>query len=108
MIFPYSERSVDVIGILCVSYLLFRLTIAQAKEISCFTPGREENARKSGRNNGNASSFARNTCLLQKEDSSSEPLFERGHFLARQQLSNESATSTRRLEDTVSVAKSNL
>ncbi|KAH0951187.1 hypothetical protein HN011_007691 [Eciton burchellii] len=85
-----------------------RLTIAQAKEISCFTPGREENARKSGRNNGNASSFARNTCLLQKEDSSSEPLFERGHFLARQQLSNESATSTRRLEDTVSVAKSNL
>jgi len=87
-------------------YLFFRLTIAQAKEISCFIAGREESAKKSGRNNGNASGFARNTCLLQKEDSSSEPLFKRGHCLA--QPNNESAMSTKRLEDTDSVAKSNL
>ncbi|RLU16263.1 hypothetical protein DMN91_012023 [Ooceraea biroi] len=85
-----------------------RLTIVQAKEISCFTPDREESAKNSRRNNGNASSFPRNACLLQKEDSSLEPLFERGHFLAHQQPSNESTTSTRKSEDTVSIAKSNL
>jgi len=106
MIIPYSGRFVDVIRILRA--LFFRLTIAQGKEISCFTPGREESAKNSGRNNGNASNFARNACLLQKEDSSLEPLFERGNFLAHQQPSNENTMSTRRLENTVSIAKSNL
>lgn len=84
-----------------------RHTIVQAKEIFCFTSSRQENIKDSSSNNGNASNFPQNAYSLQKEDSSSTFLFERGHLLARQQPSNES-TSTKRSEDTVSVAKSSL
>ncbi|KMQ95835.1 neuropeptides capa receptor-like protein [Lasius niger] len=82
-----------------------RHSIAQVKEIFCFTPSRQENAKD--RNSENTSSFPQNACLLQKEESSSAFLFERGHLLARQQPSNES-TSTKRSEDMISVAKTSL
>ncbi|XP_012218064.1 neuropeptides capa receptor-like [Linepithema humile] len=83
-----------------------RCTIAQAKEILCFTPSRGENTKNSSRSNGNTSRFFQNA-YLQKENSS-EPLFARGHYLANKQLSNESTTSTKRSEDTVSVVKCDL
>ncbi|XP_029160795.1 neuropeptides capa receptor-like isoform X2 [Nylanderia fulva] len=83
-----------------------RHSIAQVKEIFCFTSSRQENAKN--RNSENVSNFPQNACLLQKEDSSSVFLFERGHLLVRQQLSNESTTSTRRSEDMISVAKTSL
>ncbi|XP_011879991.1 PREDICTED: neuropeptides capa receptor-like [Vollenhovia emeryi] len=85
-----------------------RHTISQVKEIFCFTPSRQESIKDSNKNNGNASNFPQNAYSLQKEDSSSTFLFERGHLLAHQQPSNESTTSTKRSEDTVSVAKSSL
>lgn len=86
----------------------FRYTIAQVKEIFCFTSSRQENITDNNRNNGNPNNFPQNTYSLQKEDSSSTFLFERGHLLAHQQPSNESTTSTKRSEDTISVAKSGL
>lgn len=82
-----------------------RNSIAQVKEIFCFTSSRQENAKD--RNSKNASSFPQNACLLQMEDSSSVFLFERGHLLVRQQPSNESTTSTKKSED-ISVANTNL
>lgn len=77
---------------------------ARAKEIFCFTSSRQETIKDSRRKNGNASNFPQNAYSLQKEDSSSTFLFERGHLLAHQQPSNESTTSTKRSEDAVSVA----
>ncbi|XP_071643231.1 neuropeptides capa receptor-like [Temnothorax longispinosus] len=85
-----------------------RYTIAQAKEMFCFTPSRQESIKDINRTNGNASNFSQNAYSSQKEDSSSTFLFERGHLLAYQQPSNESTTSTKRSEDTVSIAKSSL
>lgn len=87
-------------------YLFFRHSVAQIKEIFCFTPSSQENTKD--RNSENTSSFPQNAYLLQKKDSSSTFLFERGHLLVRQQLSNESTTSTKRSEDTISIAKTNL
>lgn len=86
----------------------FRHTIAQAKKIFCFTSSGQASIKDSNRNNGNASNFPQNAYLSQKEDSTSTFLFERGHLLAHQQRSNESTTSTKRSEDTVSIAKSSL
>ncbi|XP_012523767.2 neuropeptides capa receptor [Monomorium pharaonis] len=80
-----------------------RHMIAQAKEIFCFTSSRQENIKDNKRNNENASNFPQNAYLLQKEDSTSTFLFERGHLLAHQQPSNET-TSTKRSEDAVSIA----
>ncbi|XP_011629438.1 LOW QUALITY PROTEIN: neuropeptides capa receptor-like [Pogonomyrmex barbatus] len=85
-----------------------RHTIAQAKEIFCFTSSRQENIKDNNRNNGNASNFPQNTYLLQKEDSSSIFLFDQGHLLAHQQPSIESTTSTKRSEDTISAVKNSL
>jgi len=85
-----------------------RHTIAQVKEIFCFTSSRQENIKESKRNNVNVSNFPQTAYSLQKDDSSSTFLFERGHLLAHQQPSNESTTSTKRSEDTISVAKSSL
>ncbi|KYN17015.1 PREDICTED: neuropeptides capa receptor-like [Trachymyrmex cornetzi] len=80
-----------------------RHTIAQVKDIFCFTSKRQENIKDSSRNNGNASNFPQNAYSLQKEDSSSTFLFERGHLLAHQQPSIESTTSTKRSEESISV-----
>ncbi|KYN34861.1 Neuropeptides capa receptor [Trachymyrmex septentrionalis] len=80
-----------------------RHTIVQVKNIFCFTSSRQENIKDSSRNNGNASNFPQNAYSLQKEDSSSTFLFERGHLLAHQQPSIESTTSTKRSEESVSV-----
>lgn len=91
--------------IVTVSYVSFRHSIAQVKEIFYFTPNRQENTKD--RNSENTSSFPQNACLLQKKDSSSIFLFERGHLLVREQPSNES-TSTKRSDDTISTAKTNL
>ncbi|XP_029660825.1 neuropeptides capa receptor-like [Formica exsecta] len=71
-----------------------RHSVAQVKEIFCFTPSSQENTKD--RNSENTSSFPQNAYLLQKKDSSSTFLFERGHLLVRQQL------------DTISIAKTNL
>ncbi|XP_011262419.2 neuropeptides capa receptor [Camponotus floridanus] len=83
-----------------------RHSMAQVKEIFCFIPNRQENTKN--RNSENTSSFPQNAYLLQKKDSSSIFLFERGHLLVHQQPSNESTTSTKRSEDTISIAKTNL
>jgi len=80
--------------------------MTQVKEIFCFIPNRQENTKD--RNSENTSSFPQNAYLLQKKDSSSIFLFERGHLLVRQQPSNESTTSTKRSEDTISIAKTNM
>ncbi|XP_020282937.1 neuropeptides capa receptor-like [Pseudomyrmex gracilis] len=84
-----------------------RHTIAQAKEMFCFTSSGEENMRSNNRND-RITSFSQNACLLQRENSSSEPVFVKQHFPVRSQLSNESTTSTRRSDDTVSITRSSL
>lgn len=92
--------------IIIVLHFSLRHSMAQVKEIFCFIPNRQENTKD--RNSENTSSFPQNAYLLQKKDSSSIFLFERGHLLVHQQPSNESTTSTKRSEDTISIAKTNL
>ncbi|XP_050462082.1 neuropeptides capa receptor-like [Cataglyphis hispanica] len=82
-----------------------RHSIAQVKEIFCFTPSSEDDIKSRNSENSN---FPQNAYLLQKKDSSSTFLSERGHLFVGQQLSNESTTSTKRSEDTISIAKTNL
>lgn len=90
-------------------FVSFRHTVARARGIFRFTSSRDEHAKNRIGNNADAEDDpARNARLLRKEDSASEPLFERGHLLAHQRLSNESTTSTKRSEDTVSTARSSL
>lgn len=90
--------------IVTILYLFFRHSIAQVKEIFCFTPRSEDDIKSRNSENSN---FPQNAYLLQKKDSSSTFLFERGHLFVGQQFSNES-TSTKRSEDTISIAKTNL
>lgn len=87
-----------------------RHTVARARGIFRFTSGGEENAKNRIGNNAEdtANGPPRNARLLRKEDSVPESPFERGHLLAHQQSSNESTTSTKRSEDTVSTATSSL
>lgn len=92
-----------------VFYFFFhRHTIAQAKQMFRFTSSREENVINGRRTNARVNSSSRNVYQLQKKDLSSKLLFERGHLLAHQQPSNESTTSTKRSEDTISITDSNL
>ncbi|KAG5319885.1 CAPAR protein, partial [Acromyrmex heyeri] len=98
-----SEMSSYVSVLTIVAFSMERHTIAQVKDIFCFTSNRQENIKDSSRNNGNASNFPQNAYSLQKEDSSSTFLFERGHLLAHQQPSIGSTTSTKRSEESVSV-----
>lgn len=87
----------------------FRHAVARAREIFRFTSSREENAKDRNRNNVNTGDAPlHNAYLLRKEDMSSEPLFEQRHLLAYQQPSNESTSSTKKSDDTVSIAISNL
>ncbi|XP_032663554.1 neuropeptides capa receptor-like [Odontomachus brunneus] len=86
-----------------------RHAVARVREMFRFMSGGEENAKNTSRNNVNTEDAPlHNAYLLRKEDMSSEPLFERGHLLAYQQPSNESTSSTKRSDDTVSIAISGL
>ncbi|XP_011138480.1 neuropeptides capa receptor isoform X1 [Harpegnathos saltator] len=86
-----------------------RRAITRAREVFRFTSSGEENAKNRGRNNVNTEDAPlHNAYLLRKEDLSSEPLFEQGHSLAYQQPSNESTSSTKKSDDTVSIAISSL
>ncbi|XP_014487522.1 PREDICTED: neuropeptides capa receptor-like [Dinoponera quadriceps] len=86
-----------------------RHAVARAREIFRFTSSGEENAKNRSRNNVNTEDTPlHNAYLLRKEDLSSEPVSEQGHILAYQQPSNESTSSTKRSDDTVSIAISNL
>ncbi|KZC04373.1 PREDICTED: neuropeptides capa receptor-like [Dufourea novaeangliae] len=79
-----------------------RYTIGQAKEMFRFTASRETvNRDENANDNASRKSYA-----LKKEDSTSKPLLDRMHSVAREQASNKSAPSKRTVEESMSTASS--
>ena len=79
-----------------------RYTISQAKEMFRFTASRES-VGKDGNMNDNG---PRKSYTLKKEDSTSKPLLDRTHSVAREQENNKSFPAKGRTVETVSTASS--